>query len=57
MTKLYEALFRRDRQGPTLHRSLRNGIRLFVGVGGKLVELLPLLTQEAFLEQEFKRCG
>jgi len=49
MLELYEELFLPDHQGPMLHQSLRNGLRLLMELGGVLPELPMLFSNHKFL--------
>jgi len=49
MLELYEELFLPDHQGPMLHQSLRNGMRLLMELGGILPELPMLFSNHKFL--------
>jgi hypothetical protein len=49
MLELYEEMFLPDQQGPMLHQSLRNGLRLLIELGGVLPELSLLFTNHKFL--------
>lgn len=49
MLELYEELFLPDQQGPMLHQSLRNGMRLLMELGGVLPELPLLFSNHKFL--------
>ena len=49
MLELYEELFLPDHQGPMLHQSLRNGMRLLMELGGILPELPALFSNHEFL--------
>ena len=49
MLELYEELFLPDHQGPMLHQSLRNGMRLLMELGGILPELPALFSNHKFL--------
>src|SRR5574341_2332993 len=49
MLELYEELFLPDHQGPMLHQSLRNGMRLLMETGGILPELPVLFSNHKFL--------
>ncbi|MBI3121525.1 MAG: hypothetical protein HYZ03_04500, partial [candidate division NC10 bacterium] len=50
MLDLYEELFLPDHQGPMLHQSVRNGVRLIMEAGGTLPEVALLFTDRDFLK-------
>ncbi len=50
MLEAYDELFLPDHQGPMLHQSLRNGMRLLMDVGGVLPELPLLFSDRKFLK-------
>src|SRR3989442_12386188 len=50
MLEAYDELFLPDHQGPMLHQSLRNGMRLLMDVGGVLPELSLLFSDRKFLK-------
>lgn len=52
MLELYAELFLPDQQGPMLHQSLRNGMRLLMELGGVLPELPVLFSERKFLEDK-----
>lgn len=56
MIDLYEALFLRDQQGPVLHQSLRNGIRLAMQTRGSLAEVPLLFADRDFLQSCLREC-
>jgi len=56
MLSLYETLFLPDHQGPMLHQSLGNGMRLLMEQEGSLVELPALFLDEKFLRGKLERC-
>jgi hypothetical protein len=56
MLELYEELFLPDQQGPVLHQSLRNGLRLVMQTGGVLPELPLLFSDPAFLKDILRKC-
>ena len=55
MLELYEELFLPDHQGPMLHQSLRNGMRLLMELGGILPELPALFSNHEFLASRLMR--
>jgi hypothetical protein len=55
MLELYEELFLPDQQGPMLHQSLRNGLRLLMELGGILPELPVLFSNNQFLESRLSQ--
>ena len=56
MLSLYEELFLADHQGPVLHQSLSNGMRLLMETGGSLAELPVLFADRVFLKEKLLRC-
>ena len=56
MIDLYEELFLPDHQGPMLHQSVRNGMRLIMEVGGTLPEVALLFTVRDFLKARLAQC-
>ncbi len=56
MLSMYEALFLRDQQGPVLHQSLANGMRLLMEQGGSLAELPGLFLNERVLRRYLESC-
>lgn len=56
MVSLYETLFLRDQQGPILHQSLANGMRLLMEQAGTLAELPGLFLDERFLRRRLDQC-
>ena len=55
MLELYQELFLPDHQGPMLHQSLRNGMRLLMEIEGVLPELPVLFSDRRFLENRLLR--
>lgn len=56
MLSLYEELFLAEHQGPMLHQSLSNGMRLLMETGGSLAELPLVFTSKPFLKRKLKAC-
>ena len=54
MIDVFEELFLPDHQGPMLHQSIRNGMRLLMETGGSLAELPVLFSDADFLKGKLK---
>ena len=52
MIDLFEELFLPDHQGPMLHQSVRNGMRLLMETSGSLAELPLVFSDTAFLKKK-----
>lgn len=54
MIDVFEELFLPDHQGPMLHQSVRNGMRLLLDTGGCLAELPLVFSDSEFLKRKLQ---